>query len=192
MWNHRIGGIFLVLILSGCASFSKVEPGNAVARGKFSITLDVAWNKWQGPQNDGGELWTRDGVTLDTLMFYGPVKAAEPLWTVRQRTEKSIPKFRANMQPHEIVELYESMATLDGSAFQLVKLLPTSFLDGDGFRFEFSMTRKNDELSMSGLGFGAVRGGELYLMVYRAPKLHFFARHLPSVEAIARSAKLAG
>lgn len=192
MWKYRIGGIFVALILSGCASFSKVEAGNAVARGKFAITLDAAWNKWQGPFNEGGELWTRDGVTLDTLMFYGPVRKAEALWTVQQRTDKSIPKFRDNMQPHEIVELYESMVSLDGSVFKLDKLQPTPFLGGEGFRFEFSMTRKQDELAMSGVGFGAVRSGDLYLMVYRAPKLHYFARHLPSVEAIARSAKLAG
>jgi len=35
-----------------------------------------------------------------------------------------------------------------------------------------------------------VRNGELFAMTYTAPRLAFFARHLPAVQAIVQSARI--
>jgi hypothetical protein len=40
------------------------------------------------------------------------------------------------------------------------------------------------------VGFGAVSKGELFALLYHAPRLAFFPRHQPRVEQIARSARL--
>jgi len=43
---------------------------------------------------------------------------------------------------------------------------------------------------LSGEGWAAVSKGELFAMLYMAPRLGFFARHAPEVEKIAASAKI--
>jgi hypothetical protein len=59
-----------------------------------------------------------------------------------------------------------------------------------GFRFEYSVVRRSDHAVLSGVGFGAVSKGELFALLYHAPRLAFFPRHQPRVEQIARSARL--
>jgi hypothetical protein len=98
--------------------------------------------------------------------------------------------FRSTMQPDEIAALFEGMLTRDGSSYKLVKLEPAIFGGHKGFRFEFSLIRKYDNVQLSGVGYGAVSKGELFAIVYMAPRLAFFARHAASVENMARSARV--
>ncbi|MCK7493289.1 MAG: hypothetical protein MZW92_19095 [Comamonadaceae bacterium] len=77
----------------------------------------------------------------------------------------------------------------DGSSFTLDKLDPASFLGQSGVRFEYTSVRKSDELTIRGVVWFAVRDGRLYAISYAAPRLGFFDRELPEVEAIARSAR---
>ena len=41
----------------------------------------------------------------------------------------------------------------------------------------------------SGVGYGTVSKGELFALLYAAPRLGFFPRHKDKVEQIARSAR---
>jgi hypothetical protein len=93
------------------------------------------------------------------------------------------------MQPDEIVAMFEGMLTRDGSSFKLVKLEPASFGE-KGFRFEYQLIRKVDNVQLSGIGYGSVSKGELFAIVYLAPRLTFFSRHQGRVEQIARDARL--
>lgn len=96
------------------------------------------------------------------------------------------------MQAQDVVEFYESFASRDGGVFKLEKLAPSRFLGAGGFRFEFSRVRKSDEVRLRGIGYGAVLSGELFLMVFEAPRIHYFAKHLAWVETTAQSARLRG
>jgi len=184
--------VVLAVLLAGCAGFSKVGPGPQSIGGKMTVALDGAWNRFDAPGFGPAELWTREGLPLDNLVFYPGIKDGAPLGEVGPRKDKEVPKFKSAMQPHDIVELVEAYATLGGNAFKLERLAPEPFLGGQGFRFEFTLTRKGDEVVLKGVGFGAVQKGELFMMIYRAPRLHYFQQSLPAVEAIARSAKLSG
>ena len=82
------------------------------------------------------------------------------------------------------------MLTRDGSSYRLVQLEPARFGGRQGFRFEYALTRKIDNVQLSGLGYGAVSKGELFALAYMAPRLAFFARHAPTVEQIALSARV--
>ena len=64
------------------------------------------------------------------------------------------------------------------------------FAGQKGFRFEYALTRKVDNVQLLGLGYGTVSKGELFAIVYTAPRLTFFARHRDRVEQIAKSARL--
>jgi len=96
--------------------------------------------------------------------------------------------FKSGMQPEQIVQLFEGMFTRDGSTFALTKLEPASFGGSHGFRFEYGLTRKVDNVQLSGLGFVAVDKGELFAIVYLAPRLTFFPRHVARVQQMAGSA----
>jgi hypothetical protein len=79
---------------------------------------------------------------------------------------------------------------LEGSEFKLLKLEPSAFGGEKGFRFEYALTRKADGVTLSGFGYGTVSKGELFALVYQAPRLTFFSRHKDRVEQIARSARV--
>ena len=52
------------------------------------------------------------------------------------------------------------------------------------------LTRRMDGVQLSGVGYGAVRGGELFGIVYQAPRLGFFPRYSKQIETMALSARL--
>jgi hypothetical protein len=93
------------------------------------------------------------------------------------------------MQPHELAALFASLQARDGSVVSVDRLEPAAFVGVPGVRFRWSVLRSADDMRMSGVGWAAVREGQLYAMTFIAPRLDFFARHLARVERIARSAK---
>jgi hypothetical protein len=56
--------------------------------------------------------------------------------------------------------------------------------------FDYSLVRKADEVDLRGFGYGAVRDGRLTLIVFEAPKTHYFGKLAPRVEAVVASARL--
>lgn len=178
------------LLLSACVAFTAVGPGPVTIKDRLTVTLDGAWNRFDAPGGDGSELWTSEGVSLDTLVFYPGVADGETLGKPRTNNPKALPKFRAAMSPSEIAELLEAYVTIDGSSFRQEKLAPSTFAGGPGFRLEFRSVRKGDEVDFRGIAWGIVRDNRLYLMLYRAPASHYFQKHLARVEGIAASAAI--
>ena len=178
--------VFASLLLAGCASMAKVEPGAVTIGDALVVRSDGHWNRVEPPQAeaDASEVWTAEGVTLDMLLFYVGVADGETLGTAQNQ-----PVFRAGMLPHEIVELYEALVAQDGSAFRLERLAPTPFGGTQGFLFEHRTTLRNG-LVLRGRAYGSVVEGRLYLLSFTAPDSHFYAKHLPSVDALAASAKI--
>lgn len=176
--------LLLVMLVAGCASMERVTPGSLVVREALSVTVDARWNRLE-PAPEGSEIWTADGMVLDTLAFYvvadGETLGADP--------EPDAPRWHVAMTAHDIVELYESLVTQEGSAFQLLRLAPAEFGGLPGFVFEHTTTTR-DGPSLGGLAYGAVAGGRLYLMSYTAPRSYYFEKHLTAVRAIAASARI--
>jgi len=179
-----------MLLLSSCIAMVKMEAGPVTVKDAMSVTSDGRWNRLDLPALSGGssEIWTSDGLSLDVLTFHVGIKDADPLAPAPMGSKRVPPVFRASMVANEIVELYEATATQDGSTFKLERLAPVQFAGASGFRFEFSMTRKRDGVALRGFAHGAVIKGKLYLIAFRAPRLHYFAKHLPRVETTMRSA----
>ena len=57
-----------------------------------------------------------------------------------------------------------------------------------GFRFDYSLIRKRDNVQLSGFGYGAISKGELFSILYMAPRLHFFPMYSARADQIGRSA----
>lgn len=179
-----------VLLAAGCAQVSQVASGDVTLRERLVVTVDKPWNQFERGMGDNTPTWTQDGITVDALRFYVGLKDGELLAPTPSEPKGSKPlAFRAKMQPGDVVTLLEGLMTRDGSTFQVDRLGPTPFLGTNGFKLEFSGVRKSDEVRLRGAAWGAVRNGELFMITYTAPRLSFFERNLPSVEAIAKSAR---
>ena len=188
-----------VLMLAACASVQKIESGDRTLGERFTVTLEGDWNQVKAP-NIGPpdtETWTMEGLPIDQMLIYTGLKNGQAIHAVRQNANSSTPapknfEFRSTMQPDEIAGLFEGMLTRDGSAFKLVKLEPTTFAGGKGFRFDYALTRKVDHVQLAGFGYAIVDKDMLYAVIYHAPRLVFFERHKTRVEQIAKSARLKG
>lgn len=179
----------LLAFLAGCASVSKVDTGEQAIGERMLVTLDGAWNHVSAPGMGPAQVWTMEGLPVDQLLVYSGIKNEELVHAAGGGNQKNF-AFRSSMQPDEVVAMFEGMLTRDGSQFRLLKLEPAAFGGEKGFRFEYSVIRRVDNAVLSGVGFGAVSKGELFALLYVAPRLAFFPRHRPRVEQIARSARL--
>lgn len=183
----------LTMVLAGCGAMLKVAQGDVVLKERLSLNVAKPWNQFERGLADNTPTWTNEGVTVDALKFYIAIRDGQEIAALPAQAKGIQPLvFRASMQPAQIVALYESLLTRDGSSFALDRLEPAEFLGEKGFRFEYSLNRKIDDVPMKGVGIGVIRRGELYVIHYSAPRLVFFARYLPQVEAIARSAQVRG
>jgi len=189
----RAVAVLLVAALAGCAAVTKVESGETLIRNRLAVQVAEPWNQFERGFADNTPTWTLEGITVDALQFYVGVKDGEllaPTPTGRKGIEPLT--FRAAMQPAEVMTLLQSLLTRDGSSFSLDRLEATEFVGTRGFRVEYSMVRKLDEVRLRGVAFGAVRNGELFLINYSAPRLAFYPKHAAGVEALARSARVKG
>lgn len=179
--------LLVLLLLAGCASVARVD-GSFLVADALELRTDGRWNRIDPPgsEADADEVWTADGVTLDMILFYVGVADGEALG---RDGGAQAPVFHAGMLPHEVVELYEAMVARDGARFRLERLAPASFVGKDGFLFEHTTTPRAGA-QLRGRAYGAVIDGRLYLMSYSAPEAHFYAKHLPAVEALAASARI--
>lgn len=192
MKRHAIYLLTLLsLILAACAtpSFVRVNDGDTSIGQRLVVRSDGGWNTFEGGAGSGFPTWTVDGYLVDSLRFYADIKDGQPLVAAGDGKR---PPFRASMRPHEIVALFEGLFAGGGSVFTLDKLEPAEFLGGKGFRFEFQLLRKDDSVRLRGLAHGAVHNGQLYAIVFMAPRLTFYDRHLPRAMKVIESARLKG
>jgi hypothetical protein len=178
--------------LAACAPITKVATGEAVVRDRIAVTVTTPWNQFERGLGDNTPVWTTEGITVDALQFYVGIKDGELIAPTPAQPKGVVPlAFRRGMQPADVVALYQALWTRDGSTFALEKLEPADFLGG-GFRFDYALTRKVDDVRLSGTAWGAVRNGELFLINFSAPRLGFYPRLKPQAEALARSARVKG
>ena len=170
-----------------------MDSGEALVGNRLVVQVVEPWNQFERGLADNTPTWTHEGITVDALQFYVGVKDGELLApTPSGRKDVEPLTFRAAMQPADVMALLQSLLTRDGSSFSLDRLEATEFVGTRGFRIEYSMVRKLDEVRLRGVAFGAVRNGELFLINYSAPRLAFYPKHAAGVEALARSAKVKG
>ena len=186
---RKLALLCAVLMLSGCVTVAKVETGDRAVGERLTVSIDGAWNQLNAPGMGPAEVWTMEGTPVDQLLLYSGLKDGQAIHAGGGGGQKDF-VFRANMQPDEIASLFEGMLTRDGSRFRLQKLEPASFGAQKGFRFEYALVRKVDNVQLSGVGYAAVSRGELFAVVYMAPRLVFYHRHIARVEHIGKSMRI--
>jgi hypothetical protein len=189
--TRRLAMLGLSLLLAACAApVSRVDVGEVTVGKRLAVKVDAAWNQFGGGLTAGVPTWTMEGITIDALRFYTDIKDGQTFGPANTPKGRQPLVFKAGMQAADIVALFQSLQTQDGSSFTLDKLEPVEFLGGTGFRFEYSAVRKVDEVPLKGMAYGRVREGELFLVSYSAPRLVFFPRYQPRVENLIKSVSL--
>jgi len=187
---RRLIIVMCVLALAGCVAMAKVEKGDRTIGDRFAVKIEGAWNHLEAPGLGPAQTWTMEGLPVDQLLIYTGLKDGELVHPSGDGGKRKDFAFSSKMQPDEIVAMFEGMLTRDGSSFRLTKMEPSPFGGLKGVHFEFTRIRKVDNVVLSGEGWAAVSKGELFAMLYMAPRLGFFPRHAARVQNIAMSAKI--
>jgi hypothetical protein len=194
-YSHRhIALLFFSLCISllvGCAGLSKIDKGEIDVKDNFTVKVDQPWNRFSYALGSKAISWTQDGLYVDRLQFYVGVEDDSEIENSMSGSKEQRPlKFKKTMSTHELAQVFQNVLTRDGSVFNLTKLDPAMFLGVSGFRMEYGLVRKDDDVRMRGLVYGCIKQNKLYLMHYTAPRLVFYERHIASVESMAASARL--
>lgn len=186
---QRIACVALICMLSACISTERIVRGPATVGAKMQLTVDADWNHIKLPNDNLVEtVWTRDGLPLDNLRMWTAIADGAPIATERPGQPALV--FRSSMSVEELVTLFEAYISRGRQRFTLDKAEPTNFLGGQGTKIRFTAISQNDNVRRSGMGFMAVRNGQLHAIVFIAPALTFFPRHAAEVERMAASATL--
>ena len=201
--NKFLAVLLLAVSLAACTTVEKMH-GDQLVNEKLSVHVSAAWNKVVDPwEGDPYDTWTQEGIPLDHLRFWGAVKPGQLLMTkpmmfsrAPDAREPRIPTFRNGLSPEKLVSLFEELYSTAGTV-TVTKMEPTVFAGEKGVRFEFTLERRRDDLSMRGVGWIAVKpsavyGEELYAATFVAPKAAFFQRLLPMAEAVVKTARIKG
>ena len=199
--TKRLLLLLSVLLLTACANISRMD-GDQVVNERLVVHVTDAWNKVSDPWDvDPYDTWTQEGVPLDHLRLWGGVRPSQPLMTrpvvfsrAADAKQPRVPTFRTGLTPEKLVSLFEELYANAGTV-TITRVEPAVFAGQKGVRFEFTLERRRDDLTMQGVGWLAVRpdathGEELYAATFVAPKLSFFQRLLPMAEAVVKSARV--
>lgn len=177
--------------LAGWKVMRHPEPV-AVAKGKLTVTPASDWNRWSVRPAKWGEMWTLEGLSLDQLSFFAGVTEGKAIYRERSKKDEPLPKFHAKMLAPEIVQAVEGSyrILLRTPLFEVDEIAPAKLAGHDGVRFTFRYTLPDDEVRRRGEGRAAVIGGELYLITYTAPAIHYFDAGIADARAVMDSARL--
>jgi hypothetical protein len=197
----RLSFVAATLALSGCATAYVLVPAQAtkVAKASMTITPGTAWNKspysvglsGTGVLNSKSETWTQDGPSLNQVTFFGGIKDGESLIKMPGGSDRKAPLFKSSMLPQEVVEFVEKSFRVQTTSpvFAVTEVKPLTFAGQPGFQFDFAFTTP-DEVRRKGRAAGAVKDGQLYLIVYEAAAIHYFDRNMAEFEKLLSSATL--
>ena len=191
--NRAAWLIIGIVLLAGCAQYSKVDAGRVPIQNKLSVQSSTSWNRLNTGLGGGSvDIWTADGLPLDSITFVTGVASGQPILkpnTSQGGTSEPYPVFDSEMSPSEIMELVE--ATLAKSAqtslFETRNLRPMQFGGVEGFRFDINYVRRSDEVDREGFVAGAVRDKQLYLIIFSGTRLYHARQLAPQAEEIVRS-----
>ncbi len=161
-----------------------------VAKGTIQVKPATDWNRSSMRPSRRSEAWTRDGINLNELTFFGAIEDGEPILRQGWATTEKLPRFKKDMLPTDIAELFEATnrMVLQSSVFKLGKVEPAKLGSHDGVRFGYTYAAQDEDIERRGEATAAIIDGRLYIVNYVAPALHYFDAYLPEVRGMIESA----
>jgi hypothetical protein len=157
-----------------------------VAKGTMSVKPMSDWNRSSARPSRRSEAWTRDGINLNELTFYGAIADGEPLFRQFWTPEGKLPRFRADMLPTDLAELFEASnrLILQSPVFKMGRIEPAKLGKHDGVRFGYSYAAQGDDIERRGEAVAVIVDGKLYMVNFIAPSLHYFDANVGEVRAM--------
>ncbi|HEY0013314.1 MAG TPA: hypothetical protein VGB79_10755 [Allosphingosinicella sp.] len=205
--TRLILALFAALAVAGCAGggggygggygfsrFRLIEPREHDVARTMAVTPTIRWNRVPRQTYDipREENWTLHGLPLDGLAFVGGLEDGKPLVRYQRRRDiRQVPNFRADMTPPEIASMIESYYRIRAGSvsFTMTGLQPRNFLGQPGFQYDYEHL-SGSEVTRQGRVVGTVVANRLYMILFDAPKRHYFPEIIPEVERIIASARL--
>jgi hypothetical protein len=161
-----------------------------VAKGTMAVKPGSDWNRSSMRPSRRSEAWTRDGMNLNELTFFGGIEDGEPILRQGWVSTEKLPRFKSDMLPTDIAELFEATnrMVLQSSVFKLGKVEPAKLGTHAGVRFGYSYAAQEEDIERRGEATAAIVDGRLYLVNYVAPSLYYFDAYLPEVHRMVESA----
>jgi hypothetical protein len=163
-----------------------------VAKGTMQVKPASNWNRSSMRPSRRSEAWTRDGINLNELTFFGGIEDGEPILRQGWASSEKLPRFKKDMLPTDIAELFEATnrIVLQSSLFKLGKVESAKLGSHDGVRFGYSYAAQEEDIERRGEATASVVDGRLYIVNYVAPSLHYFDAYLPEVRKMTASATI--
>lgn len=183
-----------LIALAGCETYQAVEPGLRPVGDGMTVTSTKPWVSVNTPYALKGPdvTWTLDGLGLNRLLIFGGIDDGKALITAKQRAGvPPPPAFARTMDGLELGELVGatvSRTMAGGVAVETLSLNPVTFMAHPGFEMEFAFPTSSG-LEMRGFASGANIDGELFLVMFVAPRMHYYGKDLAEARAIAASAR---
>ncbi|HMO74191.1 MAG TPA: hypothetical protein PKD48_02515 [Sphingopyxis sp.] len=158
----------------------------AVAKSGMTVTPDGDWNRWTARPIKTSEVWTLDGTSLNELYFVGGLADGGTLFRDIAKKARPLPKFSKTMLLPDVVEFFETSTrtALGTSLFEVGGVEPDKMGGHDAVRFSFTYTVEGDQLPRKGIAKAAIVGGQLYLVSFVAPSIHYFDRDASRVNRL--------
>ncbi|OQW39527.1 MAG: hypothetical protein A4S12_11265 [Proteobacteria bacterium SG_bin5] len=183
----------MLLVLSPALGHGYREKGKpvAVAGAAMIVTPVRDWNQLSGKPGKKAEIWTLDGEQLNAVTWYGAITPGEPLIREASKKRKPLPKFALETLLVELPELLEATyrSARDIGTFTVTSTEPDRFLGQSAVRFTYDYVDEND-LPHRGEARATIAKGQLYMVTFDAPRLHFFESSLQDFRQLCDSAKL--
>ena len=175
----------LLLLLSGCSTYTLVDPGQVAVCDLYSVKPDIQWSE----VNKGDvRLWTVNGAELESIRFISGIREGVPIMDITN--EKQETSFRPDMSESELVDAIVDAFSLSGAQrVQAKNLRPTPFGSMDGFRFELEFMNE-DGLKKNGAVIGTIVDESLYLIIYTGASIHYFPKYAQEFETIVNSIRI--
>lgn len=164
----------------------------AVAKSSMTVTPGEDWNRWSARPIKTSEVWTLDGTSLNELYFVAALPEGKTLFRDAAKKDRPLPKFSKAMLLPDVVEFYESSTrtALQTSLFEVNKVEPDKMSGHDAVRFTFTYAIEGDQMPRKGIAKAAVVNGQLYLVSFVAPSIHYFDRDAAKVNKLLDTVKI--
>lgn len=169
----------LLLIISGCATWTVVKETKTAKVKDFEVTLPGGWVKRAG----SSYYLTKDGVLLQHISLRGLALNKELPGTKKQFTEE--------MLIQEMAELVVDEISSDKSVlgFNLIENVPAVIDTEDGFRLVYTY-HNADGLTYKVIKYGFLKNERLWLITYDAAEQYYFEKDVGTYEKIVSEFKI--
>lgn len=169
--------------LSACAMWERIEKPQTIGPdGSYSVELPVGWVR--AMYANDRILVTRDGLGLQHIAV------------IRQPIDKAFPRIKKsaaeNLLPSELAELQIAEMKTEAEQFSSINVIenaPATIFGRPGFRLHVSFKNERGLVFDRHIcGFSDKKG--YYLLIYQAPRLHYFDKHKIEFERVVNSFRL--